>query len=533
MMSILNMRRTGWIGAAGAALLAALGPLHAEGQTGLSPAEVRGKQIYRLGTSARDYEVIASVGTEGVALPASAVPCASCHGQDGLGRPEGGVIPPDIRWSQLTKTYGHVHEDGRKHPAFDEQSLAKVLIAGVDSGGNRLDAAMPTYSMTDEDMADLIAYIKRLEEDKDPGITPERLQVATLLPLRGPQAGVGKAMAQVLHGYFKDVNARGGVFQRQVDLLVVPYGASARETLDNLRSALEQEGVFALVGSYTVGLDEPLLDLLRKEYVPIIGPFTLDPGDEILNTGAFYIYSGLPEQVRVLADKALEGVEGEGAPLLVVGPEGPQTERLAAAAGEQVRAKAGTDALVLTYPAGGMDGGDLAAKVGESGSQALLFLGGQADLSALLPVLAQRGVIPRVYLLGALVSHSPVDAPETFDQRIFLAYPTLPQDISPAGRTEYQALAQRHGLPPQHIQGQLAALAAGKLLVEGLRRAGRDLNREALERAIEDLYQFETGITPPLSYGPTRRVGARGAHLMVVDLKAKEQRPIGPWIELR
>ena len=54
-----------------------------------------------------------------------------------------------------------------------------------------------------------------------------------------------------------------------------------------------------------------------------------------------------------------------------------------------------------------------------------------------------------------------------------------------------------------------------------------------LEKAIEDLYQYDTGFTPPLTYGPTRRVGARGACVMTVDLGAKEQRPVGPWIDLR
>jgi hypothetical protein len=137
-----------------------------------------------------------------------------------------------------------------------------------------------------------------------------------------------------------------------------------------------------------------------------------------------------------------------------------------------------------------------------------------------------------VYLLGVLVSGPPLGAPAGFDRRIFLAYPTLPRDITPAGRAEYQALAQRHALPPDHLQGQVAALAAAKLLTEGLKRSGRDLNREVLEEGVEDLYQYRTEVTPPLTYGPTRRIGARGAHVVVVDLEAKQQEPVGPWTEV-
>ena len=58
----------------------------------------------------------------------------------------------------------------------------------------------------------------------------------------------------------------------------------------------------------------------------------------------------------------------------------------------------------------------------------------------------------------------------------------------------------------------IAAFAAAKLLEEGLRRAGRDLDRRKLVDALEELYGYETGLTPPLSYGPNRRIGF-GEHL--------------------
>ena len=88
-------------------------------------------------------------------------------------------------------------------------------------------------------------------------------------------------------------------------------------------------------------------------------------------------------------------------------------------------------------------------------------------------------------------------------------------------------------MPPEHLQGQIAAFAAAKLLVEGLRGAGRDLSRLALVDALEALYAYQTGLTPPLSYGPNRRIGARGAHVVAVDLVNKSYQPVGGWHELR
>ena len=34
-------------------------------------------------------------------------------------------------------------------------------------------------------------------------------------------------------------------------------------------------------------------------------------------------------------------------------------------------------------------------------------------------------------------------------------------------------------------------------------RAGRDLTREKFINALDSLYNYETGVTPPLTFGPT------------------------------
>ena len=66
------------------------------------------------------------------------------------------------------------------------------------------------------------------------------------------------------------------------------------------------------------------------------------------------------------------------------------------------------------------------------------------------------------------VSVSVYDAPISFHNRIFLAYPTLGSDLTSTRRTSCQTLARDHALPPDHLQGQIAAYASAKLLVEGL-----------------------------------------------------------------
>jgi ABC-type branched-subunit amino acid transport system substrate-binding protein len=500
----------------------------------LSDAEQRGKQIYFDGTSPRGSDINAVVGDEAALLPGSAMPCSSCHGSDGLGRPEGGVIPLDIRWSELVKTYGHVHHDGRKHPAFDDAGVARSIIAGVDQANNPLDRSMPIYQMSQQDIDDLVAYMKVLEFDLDPGIADDSVRIATLLPLSGRAAGVGDAMRQVLEGHFADINEQGGIFGRRVELLTIPTGESPDESLDRVREAFATEGIFALVGAYSIGLDEPLLTYLRSDNIPLVAPFTLDPGDAFFDAAAFYLYAGFQDQVRVLADRAVADGADVGK-VMIAGPAGARTDSLADAAQDQLRGHSREQRpLVETYGAGAFDASTLVGQAASSGTEAIVFTGPQADLDRLLAELLRQNRTPRVYLLSSLVNRPLLNAPGIFDQRIFIAYPTLSSDVTQRGREAYGRLAEHHELRPDHIQAQLAAFAAANLFVEGLRQAGRDLSRERLVTGIEKLYQFETGVTPPLTYGPNRRIGARGAHILTVNLGEQRYEPVGDsWFDVR
>jgi len=68
----------------------------------------------------------------------------------------------------------------------------------------------------------------------------------------------------------------------------------------------------------------------------------------------------------------------------------------------------------------------------------------------------------------------------------------------------------------------LSAFAAAKIFTEALKRAGRDLSREKLVTALEGLYEYDTGVTPSITFGPNRRVGSLGSYVVSVDLTKRE-----------
>ncbi len=155
----------------------------------LNPSEERGKQIYFTGRSPSDEDIIAYFGEKKLELPGEAATCGSCHGYDGTGRPESGLVPTNITWKYLTKSYGHVHASGLEHGPFTEESLNEYLKSGVYPDGARGDPSMPLYHMSDRDLDDLIAYIKLVGELPDPGLSAKVIKVGTSSPLEDPWPG--------------------------------------------------------------------------------------------------------------------------------------------------------------------------------------------------------------------------------------------------------------------------------------------------------------------------------------------------------
>jgi hypothetical protein len=209
------------------ALGACLQPLQAAQP--LTPEQQAGRLLYLEGESAFGDEFTGRIGMAQQQLPGSAVRCGNCHGPDGRGRPEGGVRPGNITWSELTKTYGHEHEDGRRHASFDEASLRRALIDGLDPAGNPLDGSMPRYRISGRDWKALVAYMKVLEFQHDPGVGSDTLRVGTLLPMTGRFAGLGQAVKGILQAHLDEINANGGIHGRKLELVSAEYASEDHE----------------------------------------------------------------------------------------------------------------------------------------------------------------------------------------------------------------------------------------------------------------------------------------------------------------
>ena len=501
-------------------------------QDALTPQESRGKQIYVQGTSASGREILAYLGSSSIEVPGSAMPCANCHGLDGQGKPEGGVNPSDLRWESLTKPYGVANANGRKHPPYTERGIELALTRGTDPAGKKLLEVMPRYQMSPEDLSDLIAYMKRLGKDRDPGISEDKIVIGTVVPLQGGLMELGQAVKAATSAYFQELNSQGGIYNRKFEVKFTETGDTPAATRANVERFLKDEQVFAMTGAFIAGSEKEIVTLAREREVPLVGPMTLLPLTGFpMNRQVFYLLSGVDGQARALIDFAAKRPELKNSGAAIVSPETEINARVIEAIRDESIKKGLPAPEVVSYSRGHFTADETAKKLKQTGRHAVFFLGDSEEALAFMKESEKLSWFPAVYL-PVPTSRKLFEAPLGFKDKLFCSFPTTPADQTAAGIKEFRDLAEKYKLPPDHLAAQLQACSAARILVEGLKRAGRDVSRERLIVALEGLNRFETGSTPPITYGPNRRVGALGAYVVMIDLEAKQFGPVSPWIAI-
>ena len=133
----------------------------AYGSTGTAHAggpgdpESAGARIFRAGVRGQKTEIPRAV--QGV--PASVLTmagCAHCHGTFGRGGPvpveSGSAFAPPITYDDLAAA------------GYTDAGIGAAVRTGVDVHGRTLSALMPRWDLSEQELAELIAYLKVLSQ---------------------------------------------------------------------------------------------------------------------------------------------------------------------------------------------------------------------------------------------------------------------------------------------------------------------------------------------------------------------------------
>ena len=514
-------------------LMLAQGGAGAQGGGELTAQEKRGKQIYLKGES-EGGEIKAIFGSGDPDLSASAFPCSNCHGLRGEGSSEGGLQPPSLIWSKLTAP-GQSALTRQDRAPYNETTLARAISSGISSSGGKLHPGMPHYKMSSEQMADLIAYLKKIGKDldADPGLSEDTIKVGAALPMTGPLARVGEDVKQALGAYFAEVNRQGGIYGRKFELVVADSRGDAAGTAEATRRLVEQDRVFALVGSFEPSASDAANEFLKRREVPLIGPVTLSPRQPAVpNPYVFYLLPSFADQSRSLVDfvnSAEMRPAGRPAPRLAV-VYGENDLDQDALSGLKAQARIHSTEMVIeqSYKAGNYSPSALVKALVDKKPDYVFFFGSGENFTAFANemdrVKLNAGLLSSAVMIGRAV----FSLPPALTARTYLSFPSSLPDRD--DYAEFISVMQKSNAQLRSTGFQTVAYAAAKIFVEAVRSSTRQLNRADVIRALEQLRDYSTGVIPPVTFSPNRRTGARGSYIVKIDLDKKQYVPVSDRI---
>ena len=112
------------------------------------------------------------------------------------------------------------------------------------------------------------------QEGPTPGVTPDRVLFGQSAALSGPAAALGQGMRLGIEAAFAEINRRGGVHGRQLELVSVDDGYEPEAALTNTRRLLQEESVFALIGPVGTPTSRAVEPVAAQAGAPYIGAFT-------------------------------------------------------------------------------------------------------------------------------------------------------------------------------------------------------------------------------------------------------------------
>jgi ABC-type branched-subunit amino acid transport system substrate-binding protein len=115
----------------------------------------------------------------------------------------------------------------------------------------------------------------------DPGIAADKIVFGQVAALEGPASALGLGMREGIRAAFAEVNAKGGVKGRKLELVSKDDGYEPNKSIEATKQILTENKVFALLGPVGTPTSSATFPIAAEAGVPFIGPFT---GAEVLRS---------------------------------------------------------------------------------------------------------------------------------------------------------------------------------------------------------------------------------------------------------
>lgn len=348
------------------------------------------------------------------------------------------------------------------------------------------------------------------------GVSDQEVVIGQSLGLTGPLAQMAPDIANGGKACFDAINAKGGVYGRKIRAVVVDDGYDAAATLKTVRQLIDNDHVFALYSLTGTANVLGVLPMLAKEPspVPLIGPIT--GADAVRNppmANVFHVRASYADELdKLIQHLATLGVQRIGVLWINngMGKDG----------------MAGMDRAlhkhaIKPYASASIqpDGSDTAQAVTALHDRRpeviIMITAGTPTVSFIKAYnKVQKGM--RFYTLSVMGTQSAVRALGVDGVGVVVTsvvpYPW--SNSSPLAR-EYRDAMHKSGYDNLSFLGFESYINA-KVLVEGLKRAGKDLTRAKLIDVMESMKTLNLGGFT-LNFSKDSHQGSRFVELTIIS----------------
>jgi len=335
----------------------------------------------------------------------------------------------------------------------------------------------------------------------------------------GPQSGAASAYGTVdrtLDAYFKKVNDDGGINGRKIKFIYQDDAYEAAKTVPIVKKLVEQDKVFCVVGGIGTAPNQAVLDYLVQNKVPNIAPST---GSTILTlppkSQTFGLLTNYTIESTILTNYAADELKAKKIAIFyqddAFGKEGLNGIKAAA------KAKNLEVTGEVSYQTTDKDYSPQALKLQQTGVDTVIFWSVPAPTAGLLKEIEKLAWKPKMVMTAVLNDPQLIKLAGTAVEGAYTGSWTPDIDNTSDPKTvRYLDFMKKYA--PNEPIGSFSewAVAEGDVLVEGLKRAGKDLSREGLIKGLESLKNWNEGLANNVTYSADSRLGQTALYLLQV-----------------
>ncbi|HYA98438.1 MAG TPA: ABC transporter substrate-binding protein, partial [Methylomirabilota bacterium] len=360
------------------------------------------------------------------------------------------------------------------------------------------------------------------------GVTDKEILIGSCSALTGPSNFLGTQTITGANAYFKMINEAGGVYGRQLRLVGYDDSYDPDKTGPCFEH-LMRDKVFALgffVGTPTAVKYMPMLE---NEKIPVVGLFTgaktlYDPVRHyVLAVRASYA-DETREQMTALWNElhyrrigVIHTNDAFGATVL----EGVQSA---------LKTLGSEPVAVASYPRQTAEVEQAMATVRSANPEAVVLVGPYNTLAAIVKKAHAQNWRP-LFLTVSFVGTDEFIAEAGADAEGVV----VTQVVPPYYLTDLHTVALYRRVLQKYYPNEkpnfvsLEGFVDALVLVEGLKRAGKNPTREGLIRGIESIHEFDAGLGPSLRLNYSARDHKGFSHVIPTVVRSGRAVPITDW----